>query len=238
MSLVGKDKDTTLAGRLVDQLTEAILSGELEPGAHISEPKLAKQLGVSRGPLREATRRLEERMLVTHTPRQGVRVATLSQSVMAELFTIREAIEGMAAREAARNLSDAQADELRRLIARHEETLARTEGSDYEPANADQDFHVAIAGYSGNSLIFNMLTREYYPLMRLFRSRHRWVEGRAMRALVEHKRIVDAVVERDADLAELLMRRHIAAARKSVATLLDGASAASADSGAGRGKPR
>ena len=68
------DANQTLADRVVAHLTQAIISGELQPGARISEPKLAKQLGVSRGPLREATRRLQERMLVTHTPHQGVRV--------------------------------------------------------------------------------------------------------------------------------------------------------------------
>src|SRR3546814_6284451 len=87
------EANQSLADRVVEHLTQAIISGELRPGARISEPKLAKQLGVSRGPLREATRRLQERMLVTHTPRQGVRVVELSREVLHEVCTIREALE-------------------------------------------------------------------------------------------------------------------------------------------------
>src|SRR3546814_14196464 len=86
---------------------------------------LAKQLGVSRGPLREATRRLQERMLVTHTPRQGVRVVELSREVLHEVCTIREALEGIAAREAAINITDEEAIELTGVLERHRRLLDR-----------------------------------------------------------------------------------------------------------------
>jgi len=121
------DADKTLADRVIDHLTQAILSGELQPGTRISEPKLAKQLGVSRGPLREATRRLQERMLLTHTPRQGVRVVELSREVLHEVCTIREALEGVAAREAAMNITDEEAIELTEVIERHRRLLESTD---------------------------------------------------------------------------------------------------------------
>ena len=212
--------DQTLADRVVAHLTQAIISGELPPGAHISEPKLAKQLGISRGPLREATRRLQERMLVTHTPRQGVRVIELSRAVLHEVCTIREALEGIAAREAAMNITEEEAVELTGVIERHRHLLESTDNLDYGPANADQDFHVAIAKYSRNSLLFNMLTREYYPLIRLFRVHHKWVRGRALRALKEHQGIVDAIIDHDAELAELLMRRHVSASKANMQKVL------------------
>jgi len=214
------ESDQTLADQVVAHLTQAIISGELRPGARISEPKLAKQLGVSRGPLREATRRLQERMLVTHTPRQGVRVVELTLETLQEVCTIREALEGIAAREAARNITAEQCVELTELIERHKRLLETTDNLDYGPANADQDFHVAIVRYSRNGLLFNMLTREYYPLLRLFRIQHRWIRGRALRALKEHQRIVDAIVDHDAELAELLMRRHVAAAKTNMEKVL------------------
>src|SRR3546814_10683479 len=138
-----------------------MIAGELRPGTRISEPKRAKQLGVSRGPLREATRRLQERMLVTHTPRQGVRVVELSREVLHEVCTIREALEGIAAREAAINITDEEAIELTGVIERHRRLLESTDNLDYGPANADQDFHVAVANFSRNSLLFTILTREY-----------------------------------------------------------------------------
>src|SRR3546814_17526605 len=105
-------------------------------------------------------------MLVTHTPRQGVRVVELSREVLHEVCTIREALEGIAAREAAINITDEEAIELTGVIERHRRLLESTDNLDYGPANADQDFHVAVAKFSRNSLLFNMLTREYYPLIR------------------------------------------------------------------------
>lgn len=215
-----EDADKSLADRVIDHLTQAILSGELQPGTRISEPKLAKQLGVSRGPLREATRRLQERMLLTHTPRQGVRVVQLSREVLHEVCTIREALEGVAAREAAMNITDEEAIELTDVIERHRRLLESTDNLDYGPANADQDFHVAVAKYSRNSLLFNMLTREYYPLIRIFRVHHKWVRGRALRALKEHQGIVDAILDHDAELAEMLMRRHVAASKANMQKVL------------------
>ncbi len=212
--------DIPLVDQVVDRLTAAILDGSLPQGAHLSEPKLARELGTSRGPLREAIQRLQERRLVTRTPRQGARVITLSTDLLRDLFAVREALEGVAAREAARTLTEADAESLHALIARHARVLAGEDETDYSPANADQDFHVAVVACSHNSLLQDLLTKEYYPLLRLFRAQHKWVHGRAMRALTEHRRIVEAITERDPELAEYLMRRHIAAARSSAETVL------------------
>src|SRR5580693_4913743 len=88
----------TLAEQMFSRLSAAILAGELAPGAKISEPALAKQYGVSRGPLREALHRLQERKLITRSPNQGPRVVRPSAAALAELFVVREALEGMAAR--------------------------------------------------------------------------------------------------------------------------------------------
>src|SRR3546814_15489963 len=142
-------------------------------------------------------------MLVTHTPRQGVRVVELSREVLHEVCTIREALEGIAAREAAINITDEEAIELTGVIERHRRLLESTDNLDYGPANADQDFHVEVAKFSRNSLLFNMLTREYYPLIRIFRVHHQWVCGRALRALEEHRRLFDAIIDRDSRPAEL-----------------------------------
>src|SRR3546814_4298337 len=89
-------------------------------------------------------------MLVTHTPRQGVRVVELSREVLHEVCTIREALEGIAAREAAINITDEEAIELTGVIERHRRLLESTDNLDYGPANADQDFHVAVAKFSRN----------------------------------------------------------------------------------------
>jgi DNA-binding GntR family transcriptional regulator len=111
------------AQSLVDAVTErieaAIISGALEPGSRLSEQALAASLGVSRGPLREAIRRLEGRKLLQRTPNIGVRVAALSLKDLNEVLQVREALEGMAAALAASNMTDAEVAALQGLLDKH-----------------------------------------------------------------------------------------------------------------------
>src|ERR1700754_4240461 len=108
---------------LVDAVTErieaAIISGALEPGSRLSEQALAASLGVSRGPLREAIRRLEGRKLLQRTPTMGVRVAALSLKDLNEVLQVREALEGMAAGLAATHMTDAEITALTGLLDKH-----------------------------------------------------------------------------------------------------------------------
>lgn len=212
----------SLSDSLFEQLSEAIVSGEFSPGAKLSEPRLAARYGVSRGSLREAIRRLEERKLVTRTPRQGVRVIVPSRKRAVELFHIREVLEGLAAREAARHATPAEIEALRSMLKQHAQALARPDAMVYWQARANSDFHFLIARIARNEQLFVLLSGEYYTLFRLYRMQHRLVPGRARRALLEHERIVDAIADHDRDLAEMLMRRHIAAARKSLEASMGG----------------
>lgn len=198
--------------RVFDQLSEAIVAGELLPGAKISEPDLAIRFGVSRAPLREAIRRLEERKLVSRVAHQGARVAVLSAARISEIYMVREALEGVAAREAAHRMGGEDVGQLRALLSSHEQSFGG-DGDTYRMGSADEDFHFRIIRASGNATLIALLLGEYYALIRMFRRQHRQVAGRARRALVEHHRITDALADRDAELAEFLMRRHIAAAR-------------------------
>lgn len=206
-------ENTSLADSLFDRLSEAIVTGEFAAGSKLSEPRLATRYGVSRGPLREAIRRLEERKLVTRLPRQGVRVIVPTSTMAAELFRIREVLEGLAAREAARNATKNEVAELRAMLATHARALAEPNAMLYWQATANSDFHFMIARIARSQHLFDLLCGEYYTLFRLFRMRHRIVPGRAQRALIEHGRIVDAIADADPELAELLMRRHVASAR-------------------------
>jgi DNA-binding GntR family transcriptional regulator len=86
----------SLVDVLVERIEAAIVGGDLQPGSRLSEQGLAVSLGVSRGPLREAIRRLEGRKLLERTPNIGVRVARLSLKDLHEVLQIREALEGMA----------------------------------------------------------------------------------------------------------------------------------------------
>ena len=206
----------SLSETLFEQLSEAIVRGEFAPGQKLSEPRLAARYGVSRGSLREAIRRLEERRLVTRSPRQGVRVVAPNGRKAVELMQMREVLEGLAAREAAQHAAQEEIDELRAMLTRHRQTLEDPETLVYWQERVDSDFHFAVARLSGNGELCALLCDAYYPLLRLYRMQHRMVPGRARRALQEHERVVEAIAERDGELAELLMRRHIARARQAV----------------------
>ena len=202
----------TMADRLFDLLSEAIINGEMAPGTRIREPDLAAQYGTSRAPLREALRRLEERKLITRTPRMSARVTVVTPALIAEIYAIREVLEGVAAREAANRVSDADIAHLRSLLMSHKSQFDGHNVDTYRMGSADDDFHFFIIRCSGNSALIHILCDEYYNLIRLFRRQHRLVGGRAQRAFIEHQRIADAIADRDGELAEILMRRHIAAA--------------------------
>ena len=215
----------TLADRAFDQLSAAIIRGDIPAGSKLSEPLLASQLGLSRGPLREAIRRLQERELVTQSPRLGARVVELDKYAVDEIYAIREVLEGLAAREASQRITDSQADELQVILDRHAQQL-ESDGEHYGIRSIDDDFHVTICSFSGNQRLRRLLCGEYYQVIRLLRSKHAAEPKRARIAFVEHKRIAEAIIARDGELAELLMRRHIQASRKNIERILESADSA------------
>ncbi|MBN9069713.1 MAG: GntR family transcriptional regulator, partial [Rhizobiales bacterium] len=135
---------TSLAKEAFGKVIEAITSGEFEPGQKLSEAELARQLGISRGPLREALGQLEGR-LVSRTPRLGVRVVDFGREELEQLFRVREALEGMAARLAAEHISNSDLEELRELLDRHAQQPALAAGQVYVQKSQDDDFHFVIA---------------------------------------------------------------------------------------------
>ncbi|MEZ0168797.1 GntR family transcriptional regulator [Microvirga sp. TS319] len=233
------DERLTTADRILNQLSDAILRGQLQPGEKLSEPELARQLGTSRAPLREAISRLEERKLVTRAPHVGARVIELTPEKIQEIFVVREALEGMAAREAAIRISDAEIEQLRLILARHEAHLDEsTFNIEDLQGDPDDDFHLFIVKCSRNETLINLLCGEYYNLIRLCRRRQRRIAGRVRRAFVEHRRIADALADRDAELAELTMRRHIAAARAGLSVSAAPGAASGASSSTSKHKPQ
>jgi DNA-binding GntR family transcriptional regulator len=158
--------------------------------------------------LREALHRLQERKLITRSANQGARIVKPSAESLTELFVVREALEGMAARLAAIHATDAETAQLRACVT--ENAAARGASAD---ERHDHDFHLTVAQCSRNPMLIGLLCTELYPLLRLYRGLPPGIRPRGRRAVVEHERVVSAIEDRDPDLAELLMRRHIAAAR-------------------------
>ncbi len=211
---------TTIADRVFEQIREAIERGELPPGSKISEPELAKAHGISRGPLREAMGKLEACGLVVRRANVGARVVSLSSEQLLEIFQVREALEGMAARLAASQMKAAEIVALRRLLERHAEQIESDGGHAYFQQEGDLDFHYRIVQGSRNSRLIDLLCNDLYHLVRLYRYQFGVKSRRAPRAFSEHEHIVNAIERRDAELAELLMRHHIRASRENFERML------------------
>ncbi|PIE01733.1 MAG: GntR family transcriptional regulator [Thiothrix nivea] len=215
-------EEKTLADKASTRLTEAIVTGELEQGQKLSEADLATRYGISRGPLREAIRQLEGMRLVKRVPHAGARVIRLDNSAMANLYRVREALEGMACRMAAEQMSAGEVSTLYRLLDAHEEQIEETDGESYFQRQGDFDFHYHIALGSRNQMLTDLLIGELYQLLRMCRYQTSHLRNRTRLALKQHRQITDALAERDGDLAELLMRRHISGAWKSISQMMDG----------------
>jgi len=223
MSALNPISGTSLANEAFGKLVEAITSGEFEPGERLSEAELARQLGISRGPLREALGRLEGR-LVTRTPRIGVRVIEFSRADLEQLFFVREALEGMAARLAAEKMTDAELDAVSELLSQHANQPALAAGEAYLQRSKDEDFHFAIARAARCERIEQLLLDEVYYQLRIHRLRSSTRPGRAHAALSEHRDILAALQARNPDRAEEAMRRHIRNARFSAVAAVSAAS--------------
>ena len=204
------DQGGPLSERVHRLLAEAIICGGLPPGTRVAEATLAQHFGISRAPLREAVRRLEESGLIQRRAHARLWVTTLLPDQMIEMFVLREALEGMAARLAATRATEAELAELRTIV---EEQAAGLVASPMTSGDRDWRFHAAITRISGNTQIHALLESDLYRLLRNFRHPHRIQTGRGERAVEEHRRILTAIEDRDPELAELQMRRHIAAAR-------------------------
>ena len=205
-----------LTDKIFEQLQDAIIKGEIPAGSKISEPELARKYGVSRGTLREALSRLEERHLVVRAPNHGARVISLSYEELIETYQVREVLGGLGCRLAVRNMTDREVAELKELLDAHEKSIREDQGLSYYQQEGEFDFHYRILQGSRNKRLLAILDGGLYQLIRMYRYQFSTDSPRPLLALKEHRRIVDAIEERDEELAELLMCRHIRTARISV----------------------
>lgn len=215
-------KSSTLADDVFDLIRTAIVRGELAPGSKINEPQLSRQYGISRGPLREAIRRLEGCKLVEIKPNVGANVVSLNISQLIEIYEIRESLEGLACRLAAANAKPEDCARMRDLLTQHEEQIQSENGLLYYQREGDLDFHYQIVQLSGNQRLFDILCGELYHLLRLYRIQTASEPSRPVQAFKEHHQIVDAIEQSDGELAKILMERHIGNARKALLTRIEG----------------
>ncbi len=208
----------TRADEAFDCLQTAIVKGDLAPGEKIGEVELCSRFNLTRGPLREALGRLESRGLLVRRPHAGVKVVSVSAAELLELYRIREVMEGgLAARQAAERMPDEEIRDLLATLDSHEKMIEEAQGQAYYQAEGDYDFHHRIATGSRNTKLAQMLLGDLYYMVRMYRYRLSTSAGRPPHlALGEHRRIVEAIAQRDGELAEFLMKRHINAARQNI----------------------
>ena len=196
----------TLSQRLVEDLRQMILDGDLTPGQRLQEAELSGLFGVSRTPLREALKALSSEGLVEIAPNKGARVSELSVEELAETFPVMGALEALAGELAARN---AREDEIARLRELHEEIVTHYKASDLKAYfAANQRFHEELLAAAHNAT----LSQHYHQLAgRVRRARYqanlaarRWAQS-----VSEHETIIAALEARDGDLLAKTLRAHI-----------------------------
>ena len=195
-------------GHAYQKLRDALKSGALKPGDRIMEVPMAEQLNVSRTPVRDAIRRLESEGLLEHEPRSGLVVATLDRRAVAELYEMREVLEGTAARLFTRHSSDVEVEHLLELVREER----RLQDSPEELANHNHRFHVQIHLGAHNRYLEKALEAVNSSLWLLGKSQM-LMPHRAKTALSEHMELAKAIQKRDADLAESLARKHVRSAQ-------------------------
>ena len=206
----------TAADRVLVQIRTAIVEGEIPAGTKISEPELARRYDLSRAPLREALARLERCHLIERTPNAGARVVKLSIEGLRSLYQLREELESLACRLAAEHMKEQEIAEVRALLDQHLSTQRVREGESYYQEAGDVDFHYRVILGSKNPYLINILSDELYFLVRMYRVQLGMNGPRVSRAFDEHKAIINAIANRDGELADLLMRRHIAASKRNI----------------------
>jgi len=175
----------------------------------LDERRLSEGLGVSRTPIREAMTLLEQEGFVRTRPRRGIFVVRKSKREIVEMITVMAALESMAARLAAERASDADIAGLHRLMDAFRNGANGAEGAarldEYSDANIA--FHQAIIKMSGCALLSEM-TENLFIHMRAIRKITIHHDDRAARSIVDHMRIIEALEQHGADLAERLAREH------------------------------
>ena len=209
------NSSSTLSSELTTTLRDAIITGEIAQGAKLSEAKMAKELDVSRGPLREAIRRLEGMNLIQHIPQQGARVVILSRELILQLYDTREALESKAVALAAEKMTSKEIDGLHREIDAQSKQMRENSGA-FVPAESDYRFHEMIVRGSKNKVIERALIHELYNLIKMFRYQNEFANTSSTNSLIEHRQIVYAIEQRDSVLAEITMKRHIVHARERI----------------------
>ena len=205
-------KSHSLPSLVQEELERLILDGTLAPGEPLREVALAAQLGVSRGPIREAFRALEEKGLVRVVKNVGVHVRELDLVEADQIYEVREVLEVMIGEKVAATLDAPGEKALKKIIADMERAVAAADVGRYTALNLA--FHDTLASLSGNHKLHAAYNRLVAELSLFRRQTYIHDQGTMEVSLGEHKTILDAVIARKPAQAAELLRRHAADSRR------------------------
>jgi DNA-binding GntR family transcriptional regulator len=223
---------TSLADEIAFRIQSAILAGEHPPGTRLYQDELCERFGVSRTPVREALRKLQAKHLVVLVPNKGATVRAPSREELIDVYNVRAELEGYACALASGRVSDTLLSALDRSQTGVREAVASYERKgnqtgtelsfDLQVAQANSEFHGAIARVAGNERLRSMIgeLQDFFPKDYVWRAMTSPDEVRALN-LDEHDRIRDALVAGSADRARREMRKHILHASKILLEYLD-----------------
>ncbi len=209
-------KRGTEADQSYDRLYQAILRGEFQPNERLIELDLAQRYTVGRAAIRTALARLEQDGLVERAPNRGAWVRAIGEEEAVERIEARAVLENLAARYAARNVTDTDIANLRAIVGEMEARLAADNLLGLFEANTH--LHDRLLQIANNQTVARLIERLHVQQIRA-QFRILLVPGRPPRSVAEHRAIVEAVARRDPDAAEAAMRDHLAHMVQTMRTL-------------------
>ena len=198
-------KTISLADQVFERLESEILGGKYQPGELLTELRLTEDLGVSRTPVREALRRLEQERLIELSTR-GIVVLGVTERDIEDIFTVRVRVEGLAAARAAEARGGDYLPEMREAIELQEYYVGRHDADHIK--YMDNRFHELVYDASGSTVLRDVLLPLHKKTQK-YRKASVQNESRAERSLAEHRAVYEAIAAGDAAAAEVAMTTHV-----------------------------
>ena len=200
------EKRSTLVEQVANQLREAIESGKLEPGDRLIETDIANSMEIGRNAVREAIRYLEKEGLITTTPFKGAHVTVPNIEEIEQTFEVIASLQGICAQLATQRMTDAELQKIEDLHAEIETHYAAQNQDAYLAANGT--FHKYIQELTKNRVLYELVA-EFRKRVVLYKQRQLNFANRFEASIQEHRKIMDALRQRDPGLAEATMKSHL-----------------------------
>ncbi len=205
-------KNFSLADQVFEKLETDILSGHYQRGENLTEMRLCQELGVSRTPVREALRRLQQEHLVEETGK-GMKVLGITQEDLQDIMELRLCIEGIAAARAAERITDAELAQLKETLDLQEFYMTRQDSDHIK--GMDSKFHELIYKFSGSTILCDTLTPLHKKVQR-YRKLSVENDRRAHDSVEEHLRIYRAIAAHDGKAAAEAILAHTENAKNNI----------------------